>query len=401
MKRAVVPLLISVAVVVFVAWISKNTYWDEVEIPALPKGEAQTNPFYAAQRFVEALGARSSWDRVLTIPPASSVIVLSDWNWTLSDRRRTAIERWVESGGRLVVDRGLMGGPSEFQDWSGIVRASRKKTDEERPSLTPHCDRFREERAGAPVASSDARLYWICDFDEGSTLSTARRVAWSLSGKEGTQAMRVDVGKGSVTVINAWPFRERGLFDGDHGWLFVTATGLHRGDDVHFLSEENHPSLLALVWLYGRPVVLLALTLVGLGLWRGSVRLGPLAPAPQAERRSLAEQIRGTGRFALRYGGGEALHAACARALEEAAQRRISGYQHLPARERAARLAELTGFDRDGLAAAIYHPGLRQSHELRDTIETLEAARRMLIQRTMPRTVFKTDRVWSGERARE
>ena len=48
-----------------VTWIASNTYWAEVTMPMPPKGEALTNPFYAAQRFAEALGARTSWDRQL------------------------------------------------------------------------------------------------------------------------------------------------------------------------------------------------------------------------------------------------------------------------------------------------------------------------------------------------
>jgi hypothetical protein len=148
---------------------------------------------------------------------------------------------------------------------------------------------------------------------------------------------------------------------------------------VHFLSEGEHPSLLALLWHHAASVVVLALTLVGLGLWRGAVRLGPLAAPPLQGRRSLAEQIRGTGLFALRHGGGESLHAASVRALEESAARRVSGYARLSVGERAAAIARLTGFERDALAKAIYHPGLRHPHELRSTIALVETARRRLI----------------------
>jgi hypothetical protein len=195
--------------------------------------------------------------------------------------------------------------------------------------------------------------------------------------------MRVPVGRGSVTVINAAPpFRRRSLFEGDHGWLFVAATQLRRGDDMHFLSEEDHPSLLALVWLRGGPVVGLALALIALLLWRGGVRFGPLAAPQQAARRSLAEQIRGTGQFALRHGGGESLHAACVRALEETAQRRIRHYANLPPGERAAALARLTGFDGDVLADAMHHrhhADSGRSHDVRRAIARLEAARRHIL----------------------
>lgn len=381
MKRdTTTRLAIAVATVIAVVWIARHTYWDNVEVPTLPKGEALTNPFYATQRFAEALGARTTHDRVFTTPPPDAVLVLSVWNWNVSDRRREAIERWVAAGGRLVVDRGLMDGSTQFEKWSGIARKERKI--EVATTGVPHlCDRFHEERGNGSPAGADTRLHWLCDFDSQSTLTTAKQASWSLTGDQGAQAMRVTVGRGSVSVINGWPFRERAVFDGDHGWLFVTASEMRRGDEIHFLSEEDHPSLLSLIWLQGKPVVIVALILVAFMLWRDSVRLGPLAAAPARARRSLAEQIRGTGRFTLQLGGGEVLHGACARALEEAAARRVSGYQHLNARERATAIAALTGFDRDGLNATIYHPGLRQAHELRHTIERLETVRRMLIPR--------------------
>jgi hypothetical protein len=159
---------------------------------------------------------------------------------------------------------------------------------------------------------------------------------WSLRDGPAIQAMRVEVGRGSVTVINATPFRERSLFDGDHGWLFAAATGLRRGDAVIFLSEDAYPSLLTLLWRHAAPVVILTLTLIALVMWRDGVRFGPLAAVPEAARRSLVEQIRATGQFILRHGGGGPLHAAAVRALDEAAARRVSIYASLSPDERAA-----------------------------------------------------------------
>ena len=53
--------LVAVAGVVYLA--ATRTYWADAKVPLPPKGEALTNPFYAAQRFVDALGARASRDR--------------------------------------------------------------------------------------------------------------------------------------------------------------------------------------------------------------------------------------------------------------------------------------------------------------------------------------------------
>ena len=116
-------------------------------------------------------------------------------------------------------------------------------------------------------------------------------------------------------------------------------------------------------------------------MWRGSVRFGPLAAAPEAARRSLVEQIRGTGQFILRHGGRSSCHAASVRALDEAAGRRIPLYASLSPSERATALARLTGLDLDALTTAVQPIG--RSHELRNTIALLEAARRRtLIEHT-------------------
>src|SRR5690348_7822848 len=61
-NRLRIGLLVVVALAAAGTWIGRNTYWDELKIPMPPKGEALVNPFYAAQRFAEALGARTTWD---------------------------------------------------------------------------------------------------------------------------------------------------------------------------------------------------------------------------------------------------------------------------------------------------------------------------------------------------
>jgi hypothetical protein len=193
-------------------------------------------------------------------------------------------------------------------------------------------------------------------------------------------AMRVTIGRGSVTAINADPFRHQTMFDGDDGWVFVGATQLRRGDEVHFLAEDDRATLLALLWQNFWPAVSLFLACVAVVLVRGSIRIGPLAAAPAESRRSLAEQILGSGQFALRQGDGEALLGAATRALEETARRRITGYAGLTIKNRAAAIARLTGFDERALAKGLFG-GRGQSPDLRNTIALIESARRQLLDR--------------------
>ena len=376
----IVSLVVAIPVAMLLAWIGPNTYWANVQVPMPPKHEALVNPFYAVQRFADALGARTAWDRMLMVPPNDSVIVLSAWHWDLSRERRQLIQRWVESGGRLVVDANLTGGESEFTEWTGIGREYREPDAAALEALKAgeNCRSVQQEENPTSSSAPDPRRYWMCDLDELSFLTSSTHPEWVLRDAAGVQAARVQIGLGKVTVINGTPFRGQRIFEGDHAWLFAAATLVRRGDDVHFLSEDEHPSLLALLWQHGAPVVALGLGVVILVLWRGAVRFGPLAALPEVARRSLAEQIRGVGQFALRYGSGQSLHSAAVRALDEAAQQRIPNYTRLSSNERAEAMMRVTGFERHDLASA-FTARARGGNELRNTIALLEATRRQLL----------------------
>jgi hypothetical protein len=363
--------LLGLALLVF--WIARNTYWGEVEVPMPAKGEARTNSLYAAERLVAQLGATAHPQRNLgELPDPQAVIFLSYWNWDLIPSRRQRLEEWVEKGGRLVADRSLIGGDRALEKWSGIVRTELlPESDAETYDAENQC-------ANLAVAGDGRANYRVCGVDERSRLTTSRDASWVLSDNHGIQVLRIPIGQGSLTVLNARPFDNQQLFRGDDGLLFVTATGLERGDQVFFLSEEKTASLLALMWRHGAPVVALLLGALALALWRGSPRFGPAAGLTDAARRSLAEQILGTGRFTLRFGGGRALHAAAVRSLRETAERHLSGYRKLGADERMALLASNTGLDQEALTEAINHTGPRRPRELRRVIALLETARRRI-----------------------
>jgi hypothetical protein len=248
----------------------------------------------------------------------------------------------------------------------------------EAPEIVEPCQPLQEinyERSGG---SDEIVVLEGCNFDYGSRLVASRGIVWLLSYAGDIQAARVRVGKGTVTVVNAVPFVYRELLEGDHGEVLVAAADLRVGDHVVFMSEENVSSLLELVWQHGAPVVVLMLTFIGLALWRGATRFGPLVAPAQRARRSLAEQILGTGRFAVRVGGGAALLAAARRSLHEAAVRRIVGYERQPGVEQISAVARLAAVDADALAAAM-DPQSQRPMELRAKLALLESARRQLV----------------------
>jgi len=394
----VAKLIALCAIVAVIVWVARNTYWTDVTVPLPLRGEAARNPFYATQRFAQALGAQTEWQHGLTPPPADGVLVLGAWSWELSSSRRRQIEQWVESGGRLLVDASLVSATDAFEHWSGVGHA--KESDV--PGVRrPGTKQPGTQRSGAPrtieMATRLSRCYtldeqigqantsgtWsLCRMNPLGSLSTRGKIDWALRrGDVGTQVVRVPMKKGSVTVVNGTPFSERGVFEDDDGRLFVSAAQLRPGDRIYFTSEDEHTSLLGLTWEFGAPVVCLTGVLLALGLWRGGARFGPLVAPTETARRSLAEQIRGTGEFTMRVGGGEALHAAVARALNEVAARHLHAYTQLPGAERMRALAAATGYEADALAAAVHNSGARRLEHLRNVIALLESARRRILIR--------------------
>lgn len=376
-QSRIVAALGIISIVLLALFIAGNTYWEDIPIPTPPKGEAITNPFYAAQRFAEELGATTRRDRSLVVPSPQSVIVMSAWHWDLSPQRQAALRRWVESGGRLVVDRAISGDLSEFKSWSGldwdynedVADAYYEEHDE---------DEYEECAPVEEVAPQQGPSYSVCGLDF-SFVKTERPMQWALRDEAGHQAVRVAVGEGSVTLLNVEPFTHRALFDGDHAALFVAATGLARGDEVVFVTEDDYPPLLTLLWNSGAPAVALSLVVIAFALWRGAVRFGPTLAAPEPRRRSMAEQIRGSGYFALKFGEGAPLHAAAVRALTEVARRRIPAYPRLSRPQKAAALGKATGMSGEALMSAIDAVSKRRAKELPNTLALLESARRQLL----------------------
>jgi hypothetical protein len=375
--------IVLVALAGLTVWIARNTYWEEVQMPQPFQGEAVTNPFYAASRLASLLGAHPKWERVLgAMPPRDAIVLPSAWHWGLLVSRRERLQSWVASGGRLVIDRSLIGGQKELADWAGVSRYVLSIAALNRADRETHYEKCPTLTAGSGVPPTPAQpheQFKVCGLDRISALSSARKPEWILrDASSGIQALRVPIGRGSVTFINSSPFGNAELLEGDDAALFVAATQLRRGDSILFLTEEPGASLLSLIWATGAPVVMLAAALVAAWLWRSSARFGPPAAPTEQARRSLAEQIRGTGEFTLRFGGGRALYAAQVRALQETAERRIPGYSRLSGAERIDRLGELTGIQSSTLASALNLSSPRRQGELRHGLALLESIRRTL-----------------------
>ncbi len=113
--------------------------------------------------------------------------------------------------------------------------------------------------------------------------------------------LRVDIGKGSVAVIACECLMgNKSLLRADHARIVFDSIPLRLGDHVDILNPVSAESLPALLWRLAAAAILCALAAVGLTIWRNLPRFGRIAASPPPLRRSLAEQIRATARFAWR-----------------------------------------------------------------------------------------------------
>jgi len=399
--------LAAALVVVLGLWIQQSIEWVDVPLPVPPQGEAARDPFYAAKRLAERLGASVTTVRNFDqLPPPGATLVLASHRWAMFPGREQALERWVRGGGHVVALQRAWSTDAQAPAWVQIKSstparaaklgppaagdaASAPAADIASPAaaasdplaglarlIAPSCARYAEPDA-SEGAFGPPRTYGICGWPSRVLRASAPR--WQLVGATGTVALRVAIGAGDVTS-NAieGSFNNQALLREDGALAFAAMLQLAPGDRVWFLVDEARAPLLALLWQHGAPAIALAFAALVLALWRGGARFGPrLLDAPLA-RRSIGEQVRRTAAF-VAGGGGAALHAASVRALAAEARRSIANYAGLLARSaRSDAIAKKTGDDAAALAAAMAPQPHAGRKRIAAAVHRLERARRVL-----------------------
>ena len=164
-----------------------------------------------------------------------------------------------------------------------------------RDSSPRQCDALIEDGSNREVD--------VCDVDHARSLVT---IAQGAVGAAGWRAHPCAAHAGGTRQRDGASTPRRSAFatcsKAINGLLFVRATQLHRGDSLLFLTEEEQASMLALMWRYGAPAVLLLFVLIALALWRAGVRFGPLVGADRnrATFAGRADSRHRTVRAALR-----------------------------------------------------------------------------------------------------
>jgi hypothetical protein len=362
-RQVVLALLLAVPLALVVAWWLATHERVPRDFEAPFRGAARYNAYYALERSLVAHGARAvsraALGNVATLGERDLVVLGTDVR-TLGDEQVDALLDWIERGGRLVfaLPRGEAGRAAPLLDALGV-------------EAHEHYDCMHWAKAGA---QDDATLW--CTSMRFSLAEGAEEdeFAW-LWGNEsdGWLLGRQELGRGAWTVAAELDFLgNASLKDPNHAALAwqVLAPPPQDGT-VHLVYAADVPPFHVLLARLGWPIALPAALALLAWLWSRGERLGPLLPLPPPARRALLEHVRAAGSFAWRRGRGVALHAALARRVLAAANRRRPELLALDADALARALAEDAGVTPEATRHALAPTALAQPQEFTSAIKTL------------------------------
>lgn len=301
------------------------------------RGEAKSNPFLAAQRFLESQGKQVVLEHGLShFDESTAVIFLPPSSMNTVGRSKRLLE-WVADGGHLVVmlDGGEMGG-GDFTKNPGKQSIFNLK--EDRPGVNYLLDELDitlddrehvstdtevdvddlETDAWEDMAESDRVLL---DSEEAEMMFESEPIKvhhWSdqvliypemyeeeygsgeVNESEKHRFLSVTYAEGRVTwLTDARPFRNRYIAYADHALFLKELTRLSGPGKIVFSSGAGE-GLFTLLWRHFSLFLLASLVAVTLWLWRHLPRFGPEQDIGEGQMREHTSQVRGIGRFLWR-----------------------------------------------------------------------------------------------------
>ena len=228
------------------------------------------------------------------------------------------------------------------------------------------CESFTEQ-AGSTAAFEPGRVYRRClrpasrfaCVDKTTKPNPHLQPLWTLGNDERPFALAIGPGRGSnrhrprqnassrSTTTRSCSAATTALID-------AAVLGLRPGATLWILDDEAGEPLAKWLWHHARAPLLLTVAAIALALWRLMVRFGPREAAQAHARRSMGEQVRGTGEF-IAGNDPAALHAATRKAFDDAARARIEAWAELDDEARVAAIADtlLAPAVASGLCAAL------------------------------------------------
>lgn len=376
-------LLRLLAVAVVVAGVAWGVYWFlhnfQRATRTVRSGYSEAalrDPFLAAERFVTRMGGRvtrvAGTDLWRSPPPADGVLIIYRF-WQDSDpRRRQALRRWVEGGGRLIVaaDATLLGRhgvrPHGFLAQLGVRLKPAKLDPGKRP---PESAAIKFAEQAKPVHVRLSPFRYLLDASGKATAE----VPWGA----GFCLLQYRLGDGLVTVVSDNGFlTNREIGDDDDALALALLIDLPRRSQVWFVHDVEMPSLPAVIWKAAAAAVIAAAVALLLWLWRLGSRFGPLLPPLQRPRRDLGEHLEASANFLWRLDDCQQLFRANRQRLEQAWLAKHYLLQPMPPEARCRWIAARAGLSPRAVERALHGEYLaeRDFVELSSYLQRLETA---------------------------
>jgi len=367
--------LILLAVLAFAcaatAWFLANFERTTIPVRTGYRAEALGNPWLAAERLLQRMGAKASTVRAvaeLGKLPSSGTLVLPAERYILTNELRQALLAWVDGGGYLIVQAEPASQPDPLLDALRIKRF---------PVRNPRGrnDAYEPVEITLPGSESPSKV----DLSRRLRLEAADPV-YQFDDGTGNAVVLVEHGVGLVLALNELEFAaNHEIGKQEHAQFLWEMMTMVPGDrPVFFFNVPTRLSLAAWLREHAWAPLLGAAALLAIGLWYAVPRFGPIAPDPARSRRRLLDHLRASGRYLWSNGGAQRM----LDAARDASLRRIGrvypDFLALPDADRAQRLAEILGWPEERARQILAPPSAAKMTDFLQAIHLYQAVQEQL-----------------------
>ena len=408
-----ITLIITAVVVLFVGsligWFLTNYERYEKEVDIGYSGEAATNPFYAAELFLEKYNMEiESLPSILELnemPGTDDVLFIPTKRYDISPDRVAELMDWVRKGGHLIVlarydskddsDRSdelfdALGVSSDYEfDVAPFAEMffDNSADDDSDLDVDEESDNDDAEETSTrnlplTIQINDKIEDKKVRFIQSKWMTTEERyeTSWEVTGKNGAQLLEFHIDEGWVTLLSGIEFMTNSnLNKHDHAAFLHTLVHISNSErKLWIIRNDDNASLLSILYNEQYPVFISFVMFVLFWLWYASRRFGPVAPDLLAVRRSMSEHIVSTGHYQWRSRNRKELLHSVQKALNEQIMQSHPLWVRLSDKERAAKLAKLAGLNEEKVYLAITTKSAERELEFTGIIEVLSKIRKKL-----------------------
>jgi hypothetical protein len=352
--------LAALLVAAALAWFLKNFEQRSMQIDAGYSAAARRNPFLAAERFLARLDipVQSSAGRELLrdLPPTGDTLVVNGLA-VLNADRRDALHRWIEQGGRLLVEAASL--------WDEEDRPDTRRDDFLARYGVQLLEQPDPKDRSLPGAEAVAEIA-VDDYPHPVEVGFGARYYLEDSSGEASGAvaaggrirlLQYEIGDGMLTVTADNRFlTNRNIGRQDHALFLALLTSPPGGGKVWLLYDSDIPWLGALLWQRAPFAMVSALCLVVLFLWHLGGRLGPLLPTRAEGHRDLLVHLQASAGFLWRHGQVDRLTEVTRGRIERKWLRRHPSLQELDKDGRSDRIARHVDIAPGEVRQVLYPP---------------------------------------------